>query len=368
MDFTLKKDNIYQQLKEGILGGTYVHLSKLPPEAKFCQELGVGRITLRDALKRLEEDKLIKRIPAKGTFVINPKKVKTNKILIIHGDLNDFSNAQIDIIPGIESAAVQAGLQAVRCNYKILNQQYLDSDFSSFKKDEILGVVALMTSLNGDELILEALQKLNRPVVLPIGNLKDQQISGFAAIIRQQGPAWKTALKYLIEQGHRKIGFVTNAKYPFLRGINEKEHFEFLNSLGACSSPELLKRITFNEKSVINATEELMNISEPPTAIMCHSDQTAFYVYQALDKEGLRVPEDIAVMGFGGIDEAVFYQPPLTTMDCEYFNCGTMSVKILLNSDEWFGKEDVSPPIIYKPYNLIVRESTAVKRVEYQFV
>ena len=57
--FALKKDNLYQELRQEILSGHYAPESRLPNELDFCRQLGVGKVTLRSALERLEKDGLV---------------------------------------------------------------------------------------------------------------------------------------------------------------------------------------------------------------------------------------------------------------------------------------------------------------------
>ena len=67
--YTLKKDNLYQTLRQEILSGRYEPESRLPREIDFCRMLGVGKVTLRSALEKLETDGLVVRVPGKGTFI-----------------------------------------------------------------------------------------------------------------------------------------------------------------------------------------------------------------------------------------------------------------------------------------------------------
>ena len=80
MVFTLKKDNLYQELRQEILSGHYAPESRLPNELDFCRQLGVGKVTLRSALEKLEKDGLVIRMPGKGTFVSGTGR--SNRILV----------------------------------------------------------------------------------------------------------------------------------------------------------------------------------------------------------------------------------------------------------------------------------------------
>ena len=103
-----------------------------------------------------------------------------------------------------------------------------------------------------------------------------------------------------------------------------------------------------------------MNLSTPPTAIMCFSDLVASYVYKTLGNLNLKIPDNVAVMGFGKIAEGEFFQPALSTMSYEYDICWKLSIELLLNANEWFACKKAVPPIIHKACTLIKRKSTAI--------
>ena len=77
MAVEFKKDLLYRQLKDAILSGEYPPGSKFPREVEFAADLGVAFVTLRSALKKLEEDGLITRLRSRGTFVNDPASAQT---------------------------------------------------------------------------------------------------------------------------------------------------------------------------------------------------------------------------------------------------------------------------------------------------
>ena len=81
MRFPEKTMRLYDRLKDDITSGRLTAGSQLPPEQEFAHQLGVGRITLRNALKKLEEDALINRLERKGTFVSYEGKTSLNKVI-----------------------------------------------------------------------------------------------------------------------------------------------------------------------------------------------------------------------------------------------------------------------------------------------
>lgn len=83
----------------------------------------------------------------------------------------------------------------------------------------------------------------------------------------------------------------------------------------------------------------------------------------------LRIPEDIAVMGFGGYPGNALLNPPLSTIDLQYFETGRIALKALKESEQWYGKKaSAVAPLISIPFTLEERSSTALKRIESEIV
>ena len=95
----LKKDKVYLGLKQDILSGRLPSGGKLPRETDLARELGVGRITLRASLDRLENDGFIRRIHGKGTFVYpDGATTDASTIMVIHGGGSGFQGCHLHVL------------------------------------------------------------------------------------------------------------------------------------------------------------------------------------------------------------------------------------------------------------------------------
>jgi DNA-binding LacI/PurR family transcriptional regulator len=103
--------------------------------------------------------------------------------------------------------------------------------------------------------------------------------------------------------------------------------------------------------------DEVFTRRKPPEAVMCFSDFIAIHVYQALKERLLRIPEDVAVMGFCGYPGGRFLEPALSTIDLGYENIGKMAAELMLNAENWH-KCNANPLSICTPYRLVQRQST----------
>ena len=112
---------------------------------------------------------------------------------------------------------------------------------------------------------------------------------------------------------------------------------------GATSSPfdpELVHDGNWQPLSGYEATRELMAIRTPPTAIFCANDFMAVGCYEALRELGLRIPDDVAVIGYDDREIGRHLHPPLSTMLLPHFEMGAIAAEILIDG----GAGALDPP------------------------
>jgi DNA-binding LacI/PurR family transcriptional regulator len=102
--------------------------------------------------------------------------------------------------------------------------------------------------------------------------------------------------------------------------------------------------------------QRLLGLSVRPTAVFAANDLMAIGAVRAVDEAGLRVPQNISIVGVDDIEVAAFQTPPLTTICQPFTQLATLGVQLLL--DILAGKELVQPQVVIEP-TLIVRKSTA---------
>ena len=139
---------------------------------------------------------------------------------------------------------------------------------------------------------------------------------------------------YLLNMGHRKIGYIfgeqTSVTNKRLVGFNKalKEH-------GVSIPPEYMVQGRYHDAEVVReATARLMDLPDPPTAIMFPDDISFLGGQAELTRRGLRIPEDISVCGYDGINLSGLLQPPLTTWHQDADRIGKESVRKLIETIE----------------------------------
>jgi DNA-binding LacI/PurR family transcriptional regulator/DNA-binding transcriptional regulator YhcF (GntR family) len=362
-----KKDIIYQKLKDEILSGKFTPGMKLPKELDFARELGVGKITLRSALDRLEKEGLIARMPSKGTFVLEKAETR-EKLLIISDECEAFESPNKYILPEVSRKASEMDMGPEICGRSFIESLTQEELNGILKKKNIKGIIFLASNFTGAESIINQLNKTNLPVLLPHGIESDTRTTGFASIVIRLKDAWKDAIKHLCKQGHTRIAAITKNINNF-RGYTKQEHLELLNKNGAEADESLAVSVPYEKEAIHKTVEKWLSLDNPPSAILCFSDFFAIHVYETLKQNNIKIPEDIAVMGCCGYPGGAFMSPPLSTVDFEYARIGSMSVELMNKSQEWSSNtERIAPPQIIKPHRLEIRGSAEIKRVDKQIM
>ncbi|OGV32227.1 MAG: hypothetical protein A2020_14515 [Lentisphaerae bacterium GWF2_45_14] len=359
----LKSENIYKLLRGKITSGEYPDGLKFVPEIALSKELGVAKVTLRSALEKLENDGLILRIHGKGTFV-RGRKGKAS-ILVITQGFNNFANPSAHILDGIKERASSDGVEVL-----IAERQFIESlsgaELAAFCcKENILGIIPIMSFFLGRERILEILKTSGLPVVLPHAHRHDYKTTGFAVTVVREDDGWRSAIEYLSSCGHSKIASIIHDDAPAIRGYSLDEHKKLLEQNGLDAEDSLTVLIPYEREHVKKTVFSFMKMKTPPTCILCYSDYFAIHVYDALKDLSLRIPADVAVMGTCGYPGAVFMNPSLSTIDYQYKKLGSMAFDTLAASGEWFGPDAISavPQVFIDPV-LTIRASTKIKRIE----
>ncbi|HET9140076.1 LacI family DNA-binding transcriptional regulator [Actinophytocola sp.] len=164
------------------------------------------------------------------------------------------------------------------------------------------------------------------------------------------------ATEHLISQGHRRIGFVAGPPRLLCSRARLDGHRAALEAAGIDSDPELVRPGDFYHESGFQAGRSLLDLPDPPSAIFAASDQMAFGVYEAVRQRGLRIPDDLSVIGFDDLPEARWSSPPLTTIRQPLAEMGTLAARTVLRLAKG---EEVESPRVELATHLVVRDSTA---------
>lgn len=166
----------------------------------------------------------------------------------------------------------------------------------------------------------------------------------------------QAGVEHLISLGHRRIGFITGRLETDSAQMRLSGYQNALHQHGIPLDPALIEEGDFLEGSGYSSTRHLLELELPPTAIVASSDTSAFGVLRAINERGLRVPDDISVMGFDDLPEASYMYPPLTTIRQPIREMGRVATRLLV---EAIMTPSMMPRQVILPTDLIVRHSTA---------
>ncbi|MCR4405533.1 MAG: LacI family transcriptional regulator [Anaerolineae bacterium] len=162
------------------------------------------------------------------------------------------------------------------------------------------------------------------------------------------------AMEYLIGLGHRRIGFISGR--PDLQSANHRlqGYLDALRQANIPQDPALIEIGDFSRETGRICARRLLSLPEPPTAIFAANDQSAFGAIEAAREMGLRVPDDLSVVGFDNIPEAAYYNPALTTVDQFIEQMGYVATEMLLGLVQG---EPLENDLHLMPTQLVVRDS-----------
>lgn len=141
----------------------------------------------------------------------------------------------------------------------------------------------------------------------------------------------RTATEHLIRHGRKRVALINgqegiDASRDRLRGYRQS-----LASADIPYDPALVFSGNWEPSSGYEGTLQFMALDNPPDAIFCANDMMAVGCYDALKELGLKIPEDVAVVGFDDREIAQFMRPPLTTLILPHFDMGALAAELLLD-------------------------------------
>jgi LacI family transcriptional regulator len=143
-----------------------------------------------------------------------------------------------------------------------------------------------------------------------------------------------TATEYLLQAGHRRIGFINGETWQDAAKDRLKGYRQALATADLLYDEHLVRDGDWSSGKGFELTLSLMREPNPPTAIFCANDLMAIGAIEALKQLGLRVPEDVSVMGYDDQEIARHTHPPLTTVVLPNYELGRWAVETLLQEEQ----------------------------------
>ena len=164
------------------------------------------------------------------------------------------------------------------------------------------------------------------------------------------------AVEHLVRLGHRRIGFLAGRGDLRSASLREAGYVQALAAAGIARDPGLTRDGEFELGAGRTAARELLTLPDRPSAVFAANDLMAVSVLRTAHELGLRVPDDLSVVGFDDIPEAAREQPALTTVRQPMHRLGTVATTMLFSL---LGGVDPAEAEVVLPTKLVVRGTTA---------
>ncbi len=221
-------------------------------------------------------------------------------------------------------------------------------------EQRLSGVICRSLTEHQLDFLHQELQNFDMPIVLVDNSFSHNWCS---RVISDDIAGAQLAVEYLLKLGHHRIANISNSLENAFSAMRNTGYHRALANAGIAKNDKLTCIVPQKSKlmeSFITTIQQLLT-KQQPTAIFCNSDPIAMKVIQVVTSMGLKIPEDISVIGYAGLIYTQLSTPPLTTVKQPFINMGKKAAEVLINEV----KHQVPIQEIRLPVKLIIRESTA---------
>jgi len=278
-----------------------------------------------------------------------PVALATNTIAMLIADIrNPHSNS---IVLGLEDEAGydNTNLLLMTTRNDPLREQQVVERLTTIPLD---GIVIMNSSCLPVEKILKIQAKRELPIVIFNYAIEHARIG--CIIPDTRSAAYRTT-SYLISLGHQRIAYVgTKSRTSSERqqGIEQALQDNNIN----IDPAQFINRNVDDEIRGMRAMETLLALDPPPTAVIAFNDIMAYGAMHVIYQHGLRIPDDISVIGFDDIPTSAYIIPPLTTVALPTHRMGQLAMHLIRRIQAGEDMRAAEPIILESP--LVIREST----------
>jgi LacI family transcriptional regulator len=277
---------------------------------------------------------------------------RANLVDLVFNDLD--SPWAVELIRGVEDVTHAAGVGTVVSavhRRSAAARQWLQS-LRARASDGVIFVTSDLTPP-----VYSELHRLGIPVVVvdPAG-VPPMNVPTIGATNWAGG---RSATEYLVSLGHRRIGLIAGPKHLLCSRARLDGYRAALEAAGIAVDPRLIQQGDFHYESGFVGCGALLDLPDRPTAVFAGSDTMALGAYEAARRRGLRVPDDLSVVGFDDLPEARWSSPPLTTIRQPLAEMGALAARTALRLAQG---EHIENPRVELATDLVIRDSTAAPR------
>lgn len=356
---------LLNELRHAILSGELQPHDQLPGENELVEQLGVSRATIRRAWQDAFEEELIYRVTGKGTYVADTQPARVPRQVVgflIPGFHSPFDSY---LLIGAESMLRAHGYGLLfACTERQVDEE--NRIVNEMCADGVAGLLLWPALGNSAHRALMD-PHCNAPAVL-----MDRPIPGLTlpCVSSNNHRGGLQAVHHLLELGHRRIAFLSTPHLD-LWPIAER-HRAYEDAMRSAGLEPLAPIIIGSREEFkvyaehlsylaayrdeIDAVAQLLAAPDRPTAIFAMNDLMAFIIIRAAALAGVRVPDELSIVGFDNLALAEHINPPLTTISQDPMGIGKEAARRLLALIAGEPAQDIWTLL---PTHLVVRGSTA---------
>jgi DNA-binding LacI/PurR family transcriptional regulator len=345
-------------LRQRIASGEIGTGEMLPSVKELCAQFGgLNHLTVRQAIKNLTEENLVRSVQGRGSFVTE-HSTRERRIALVLPHLED--TLFIRIAKGAQEVLETSGVKTMILDSR--GSENIEADHIGSLQTLPLDGALIFPIADGN--IAEQVFRLKLDNFCFV--LVDRYFEDIAApcVVVDNYQGGYDSAQHLVKQKRKRVAWIGETHSTSAR-LRLKGFQDALNDAGIACPSTLIKDVEVTsdapvpyhiaqEEIVQNAVAELLAQNPAPDAIVCCDDADALSTLKALQMMKVRVPEEIAVIGFDDIPEAALSTPPLTTIRQPMNNLGKEAATMLLDRM----KNKTAPPEKkVLPVELIQRES-----------
>jgi len=322
----------YEQIKEGLRReidtGRYKPGDAIPDERVLAAQLGISRMTVRRAIVELSREGLLERVSGRGTFLrksFTPQQ-KLEKgvvaILVDSDPLEPMGLVFYRLLQGINLGSESLGMPLV---FRKITRPY-EAFVASLRDDPALkGLIAIWSDAQP---LLKLLAKFRAPTVL-LDSLQPEDALPLDSVCQDGLAGVQAAMRHLLLMGHREIGFMAGLQDSAITAQRQIAYEHALAAHGVPFREELVYKVPLSGEAAYAKTQQILNGPAVPTAMVCSLDTMAVGVLAAIVEQGLRIPRDMSVIGYG--DDGIFTVPQLSTVRVPFEQMGLSAMRLLVD-------------------------------------
>lgn len=352
------RTQIREQLLDEIRSGRIAPGERLPSERTLAERYGVSRVTVREALQGLAVEGIVERNPGRGTRVVASARSDAAKViaLVIPDLRSEFYGAVAEAF--IRAAAGSLFEVAVRVHGD--DQATFDDAIRSLADRGVAGLGAVIPRTCRESGI-RILERLDLPRTLLLRGIPHLAVN---QVVIDNVRVGEIATSHLIRLGHKRIAHLALLDYSVgkdrLAGYRRA-----LSAAGIPYDPDLVVNLAaypIVSSAGRPAVEELLETGVPFSAIVAFNDHQAAMALSALMGRGIRVPEDVAVIGIDDSPGVSALYPGLSTVRIDWEEIGRKGAQLLLSEVRSPG--EANPAISFAGASVLPRRTCGQLSVE----